>query len=345
MQLARSRVMPALRGLKSPLFMPSISSKGFPVGEDGIAESSYLARVVAGDLKDVLLISAYDIAHRLLLESDELLAGANPQEYSLPEILVIDSGGYELSDDFESGEVRRGPRVTLPFSFDQFVEVVDSLKEDRPTMVVAYDHPQDERGDYTLQRERAQEFFAARPHLISNFLLKPPPGDRSIKLAKVASEAANLGHFNVIGVTEKDLGESMLDRLVTLGGLRKLLDRNHVTAPIHVFGALDPVMSPLFFMMGGEIFDGLSWMRFAYHEGVSIHPETLSILVEGSLEAHARRRDDFRLITNLQQLQSMKHALTKWHQDDSAFRHIPHRAETLRAVYETAIATLNEGED
>jgi hypothetical protein len=45
-----------------------------------------------------------------------------------------------------------------------------------------------------------------------------------------------------------------------------------------VFGGLDPLITPLYFAAGGEIFDGLSWLRYAFKDGLSIQREAAALL-------------------------------------------------------------------
>jgi hypothetical protein len=45
------------------------------------------------------------------------------------------------------------------------------------------------------------------------------------------------------------------------------MDEKNITIPIHIFGSLDTVTTPLYYFAGADIFDGLSWLRFVYHDG------------------------------------------------------------------------------
>jgi hypothetical protein len=44
-----------------------------------------------------------------------------------------------------------------------------------------------------------------------------------------------------------------------------------VSIPIHIFGSLDSVSTPLYFFAGADIFDGLSWARFVYHNDETLY--------------------------------------------------------------------------
>ncbi len=60
--------------------------------------------------------------------------------------------------------------------------------------------------------------------------------------------------FTFIGVTEKELGGSTLDRMVNLAKIRQALDTHEILSPIHVFGSLDPLTSILYFSGGSRSF-------------------------------------------------------------------------------------------
>lgn len=68
------------------------------------------------------------------------------------------------------------------------------------------------------------------------------------------------------GVTEKELGDSILRRLRTLAQLRSRPDEVGVGSPIHVFGGLDPLLTPYILLpapnssTGLHGFDTRFWM-------------------------------------------------------------------------------------
>jgi hypothetical protein len=68
--------------------------------------------------------------------------------------------------------------------------------------------------------------------------------------------------------------------------LRDQLDATDVDRPIHVFGGLDPLHTPLYFAAGAEIFDGLSWLRYLWFEGVAVHRSSLSVLAGQQAKGH-----------------------------------------------------------
>jgi len=333
--LARSRALGLTQsGLPGPLLIPSLSSKGFPL-VDGLSEAGTVLPLVIDDLTESLLISAYDVHHGLLPDH-ELLTGDERAEtiYDAPALLVLDSGGYELSDAFDSGERNRGPRVVRSFGRPEFDLVVSRLARDRNLLVVTYDEPDVQRLLYREQREAAQEFADRYPQLKIDFLLKPPAGDAYIVPAKIAAEAGALARFDVVGVTEKELGDTLLDRVLCLAGLRCLLDSSGGAAvPLHVFGALDPVLTPVYFMAGAEVFDGLSWLRYAYYDETAVHPDELAVLM-GSFDADRVLRDAERYLSNLRQLGRLGERLRRWAGEPEHYELLGRHQQRFREIYE-----------
>ena len=118
--------------------------------------------------------------------------------------------------------------------------------------------------------------------LAPSLLLKPPSTKVSFHDFEVLSNAhaKDLRAFDIIGVTERELGESVIKRLIAITKLRERLDAVEVSSPIHVFGGLDPLYTPLYFAAGAEIFDGLGWLRYAYRDGVAMHRDSGILLDE-----------------------------------------------------------------
>ncbi len=211
--------------LTTPLLVPSVSSRGFPSDGRGISQSNLYLQYAVDSLDEALLVSAYDL-HRAMLEgAADLLGGDGPgTPFDRPRLLVVDSGGYETGTSWESGHVDRTDRADRGlYDAAAFAGVVDRQPAGRPLLVVSYDGPDVKYGDYGEQRARAQAFFAARPRLASDLLLKPPTG-RWHSPRDLAPVALDLAAFDVVGFTEKERGDSYLERAMTLARLRAVLD-------------------------------------------------------------------------------------------------------------------------
>ena len=221
-----------------------------------------------GGIDESLLISAYDIKHDLLADGNAFKTGFQQSRYAQPRVLVIDSGWYEKNGSPPGSPFAGDVGEPRPWEEADYTSVIDNLDEDVCPIVVSWDHI----GPYEEQIQRAQNFFGGRGHLASVLLLKPPAGSRFHRFDRLSGEhTANLRAFDIVGVTERELGESILDRLVNIAKLRTLLNASGVPLPIHIFGGLDPLFTPLYFAAGAEIFDGLGWLRYAYRDGVAMH--------------------------------------------------------------------------
>ena len=84
--------------MKTPLLIPSFSSKGFARSKrDGKNEIGKILETAGEFLTEVFLISAYDIYYKHLPCPSELSC--------TPELIFVDSGGYEISTDRDYSSV------------------------------------------------------------------------------------------------------------------------------------------------------------------------------------------------------------------------------------------------
>ena len=75
--------------------------------------------------------------------------------------------------------------------------------------------------------------------------------------------------------------KSQVRRQVVRGlvlALRKALGESSLKMPIHIFGCLEPMSILAYFLCGADIFDGLAWLRFAFHNGIAIYRPNASVL-------------------------------------------------------------------
>ena len=284
--LARSstiRHKPTGVSLETPLLIPSFSSKGFARSKGDRKSEIGKILVATGEfLTETYLISAYDIYYQDLPKPLELPF--------IPEMIFLDSGGYEISTDRDYASVLDPVPAPEPWDLDKWASVVSDWPDELPLVAVSYDH-HDERSSFLEQVELARKRFRNCKGHLHSFLLKPEtPSAKTLNqaLKSVVSNASELGSFDIIGVTEKELGRSMLERMTQIAKLRIAMNDAEVTAPIHVFGALDPLSVCLYFISGAEIFDGLTWIRYAYNEGRCIYTHN-----HGALNYGLHVKDDF----------------------------------------------------
>ena len=113
----------------------------------------------------------------------------------------------------------------------------------------------------------------------NDFLIKPETKDQDyIQIENVLKHIKLFKSFDLIGITEKELGNSILQRMLNIAKIRKGLNDNGIYSPIHVFGSLDPVTTILYFLAGGEIFDGLTWLKYSYFNNAAIYTSNFAVL-------------------------------------------------------------------
>lgn len=311
--MARSRDLRLPSGviLQTPLLVPSLSSRGFDLSENGLSETALYLQAVQEHLTESLLVSAYDLHYRMMPQAGELLSDRHWDTiWATPTLLVVDSGGYELGNVWDGTEVRRGEREPRTFQKQDYQNLVGLLPRDRDLLVVTWDHVSQECEQLSLEKQirAARQFRSQNPGVMVDFLLKPEQGERFIDTDKVKPVSGNLAEFDVIGVTEKELGDSILDRSFNLLKLRGILDDAQVDRPIHVFGALDPLFIRLYFMCGAEVFDGLTWLRYGIFNGLTVYREAAALL-SGDFARDESGRLTRQQISYLRELKSLKREL------------------------------------
>ena len=279
--------------IETPLLIPSFSSKGFGIGKrrqqgGGEAEVSEVSEVLVAAsefLTDSMLVSAYDIYY-----------GYIPfPENAITEITFIDSGGYETSDLQDLSATFAQKVDSRDWDSERYEDVVARWPKHVPAVLVSFDTGALWQS-HEEQIESARTLFGKNHSHLNDFLIKPETKDQKyVQISKIVSHAEDLGAFHIIGMTEKELGDSCLKRMENIYKIRSALDEAGVSAPIHIFGSLDPITVPLYFMAGAEIFDGLTWLRYGYYNGMAIYRHNFAARAIG-----IDRRDDFVKLKALQ---------------------------------------------
>ena len=210
-------------------------------------------------------ISALDIYNGFVSEPESFLDAFSQSKYAAHDFIVVDSGWYEKRT-IESSLSSSLNSASMDWNANRFEQTIDELDRHVPALVVSGGQP---RGiPYECQISRSEVFFQKRRQFASTILLRPVAIDGFHRFDELPPEqAGRLTKFDVVGITEKELGSTIAESLSQLAKLRTLLNECGVLAPIHVFGGLDPLYAPLLFAAGGEIFDGLGWLRYSYMRG------------------------------------------------------------------------------
>ncbi len=254
---------------RTPLLVPSFSSKGFPDVHKIIESCSEL-------IEGVTLVSAYDLHY-----------GKVRPPFDFPKLIFLDSGGYEASKDAELSDL--GDRDHHPKEWTQEMHegVLAKWQPSVPSVLISYDHPKSRVG-FAEQIERARAMAPGRTGFLRELLLKPETELQTrLQIDNLLRYVDRLADFDIIGVTEKEIGNSLVDRMKNIAKIRRALTAAGIDTPIHVFGSLDTISTPMYFLAGADIFDGLTWLRFAFHEGLTIYKHNFGALKLGvAAKAH-----------------------------------------------------------
>jgi hypothetical protein len=261
--------------IETPLLIPSFSSKGFGFKKKSKRNKPDISEVVDAlmfsreFLTESLLISAYDIHYKHIPFNEDLF---------VTDITFIDSGGYETGNAYDISATTKYNYDLKVWDLEQLKKVLQKWPEHKAGVIVSYDH-----GNYRVPLENqindAEELFKEFPNLLNDFLIKPETKDQLyIKTTNIVKNISKLKKFDIIGITERELGNSILQRMLNLHKIRTALDDEKIIAPIHVFGSLDPITSILYFLAGAEIFDGLTWLKYSYYNSSAIYTSNYGVL-------------------------------------------------------------------
>ena len=302
---------------KSPLLVPSFSSKGF-------SQVSGIVDAMSETITEGILISAYDVGKKIITEIP-----------TFPEFFILDSGGYECSKDADISDHNMNTYREIPWTIDEVRTVLEGWQSTQPTLAVSYDHPK-ARCSLAEQIERAKDLFKGRP-FGRELLIKPStPGSAFVHVRDVKAEIASLKGFDVIGFTEKELGSCIFDRMKAIKKIREALDAEGLEIPIHVFGSLDPISTPLYFFSGADIFDGLTWLRYAYVEGQAVYGHNAGLIKYGP------RVSDIGIwhrlwAENYQEMINLQFRLKRYLNEDRSLAHFDARS---RCLFENTVQDL-----
>lgn len=320
--------------LSTPLVIPSFSSRATPHVPLRELASDALPSIVGP-----VLVSAYDVAHEPHLNGYDYAADLMSAE---PAMILMDSGGYEALWNLKATRAKLiEAEDAREWTREHHFEVLDGWSGAVPTIAVTFDIPEQGPGSIEQQIAAGMALADRYPAMGVELLLKPPePHERPYLVAQdLAPYAGSLGRFAMIGVTEDEIGAAMGERLKFLSELRSLLNDADLDTPVHVFGGLDPVMTPLYFLAGADVFDGLSWLRYAYDDGRSVYAKSVvaSEFPWDSNEAAyaAVRRRNIRVLTDLQI------SMSRYLLDNSLSAFGPN-AERLRSAWASVGGTLTD---
>jgi hypothetical protein len=302
-----------------------------------VPASTVHTETLLSGIDEALLISAYDIQFGYVAQHELLRKAFAKSTYARMRVLFIDSGWYEKTVGPEAGPWYHEVGPSQPFEREHYEALIDALDPGLKAVLVGWDN----NGSYDDQIRASQAFFARRPRFSAEILLKPEGTRRFHDFGQLSrATAGRLRAFAAVGVTEKELGDTIMSRLIALASLRELLDSCNASAPLHVFGGLDPLATPLYFAAGGEIFDGLGWLRYAYRDGLSLQRDAGPLLdrAYGKRGAVAELQVQLR---NLDEIAEIGRQLKVFFHNGLDWNRLRHGKE-LRPAFETMQSTLEK---
>ena len=225
--------------IKSPFFFPSVSSiqTSYDVYDyfTLIQKTSYPA----------FLVSAYDLYyHPMRARFTKEISKLSQNGFTV----LLDSGHYEAywrSDKkwtFDKlKKILKGTEADLYFSFDVFYDE----KKNRPKEHVK------ETIKYAAMTAGAQRYGITIP------IIHGVPKNFTDIVKKVVKGISP----EIIGITERELGDSLLERASNLGLIRKELDKTGKNVAIHLLGTGNTTSLLVYFLCGADFFDALEWCK------------------------------------------------------------------------------------
>ncbi|GAH76220.1 unnamed protein product, partial [marine sediment metagenome] len=193
------------------------------------------------------------------------------------------------------------------------------------------------------QISSAKHFFKGKSLFLSDILLKPENKELGIiEVDSVINQIDSLKDFDIIGFTEKEIGDSVLDRMTNIAKLRIAMGKANMNKPIHIFGSLDPISAPLYFVSGADIFDSLTWIRFSYFKGMTIYQNNYAVLKQ-YLEYKTDRLIYQYYVDNINSLESLQMQMKKYMSTGGNFEVFELNSNPIERAYQ-ALKSKIEGE-
>lgn len=269
--------------IKTPLLVPSFSSEVNRTTQMDIRQIHQNLRI-DGFLSSTSLVSAYDMYYKFI----------DIMNIWCSDIVFIDSGNYEH-------KWSPNPNTETIWSLAMYHEVLKSLPP--PTSgVVLINY--DERLRIKEQISSAKKIFDIYPTYTKDFLCKPIDEKNSnIDVTGLIKNTSSLSQFDILGLTEKELGDSPIMRCTNLLRIRHALDSDGISLPIHIFGCLDPLNIIIYFLCGADIFDGLVWLKYSFYENMAIYIKNYALLSK----SWSMSNSQFRVYSYVLNLKALSH--------------------------------------
>jgi hypothetical protein len=309
--------------IATPLLVPAFSSKADPCVQRIL---KFMKEFIVGPI----LISAYDVYYKRSIKNT-----------IYPNVIFLDSGGYEYSKDFDISEVYYLKDKPKKWNIKLYSEVLSFWPHNIPTIAICYDY--NKKGmSINKQISSAKNFFEEKSYFLKDVLLKPE--DKKIGIIEVDSvinQIDSLKNFDIIGFTEKEIGDSVLNRMTNIAKLRIAMREANINKPIHIFGSLDPISAPLYFISGADIFDSLTWIRFSYFKGMAIYQNNYAVLTQ-PLDYKKERLIAQSYVNNINKLEFLQMQMKKYISTGGNFEAFELNSTPIERAYQALKTRIGE---
>ena len=249
------------------------------------------------------LISAFDIRKGYIKHS---------RTTSLEPVFLDSGGSKKFRKTLTSVRTwGSGDRSPIDWTESDHSSVLAEWTSNVPTVIITYDHPTI-RIPIPEQIEKGKRLHLPSQNSLREILLKPETRDQNfLPIESVKTNIRDLAPFGAIGVTEKEIGNSIFDRMLNIAKLRHALTTIGLNTPIHVFGSLDSTTTFFYFAAGADIFDGLTWLRYAFKNGRTYYRQDFGV-TEFGIKQKASRVEALCWSRNYQYITEMQLAMRRF---------------------------------
>jgi|GEM_PF-3420035 len=180
--------------------------------------------------------------------------------------IILDSGNYEANEN--TTDYYWDDSIYIRVS-KSLVELLESYSTN--FYLVNYDT----RNELSNQIENSIELFSKIGDNFGRILLLHPDKERwnENNLERMVKELKNYEYeFDVLGLSQSEIGEDFFDSIRNVFRLRTLLnDYFEDYVPVHIFGCIDSRSVIFYTFAGADVFDGLNWLRYYYNRDSTYH--------------------------------------------------------------------------
>ncbi len=215
-------------GVATPVLVPSFSSRGFP-------NIRLVMDALRLDISTACLLSAFDLKY----------GNIDVPFNELADLVLLDSGVYETAPATVSVDFYYPLPAAAPWTrnhYRSYLREANTRASKTNTIVVSFDT----YDALEKQVDAALEDFSCIPDAAFDFLLKPTGSGEFLEPFRGTD--IRLGNFDVLGVTERELGRSAVERCKSICNIRRALNDAGFFLPIHVFGAITPAAVTSYFL-------------------------------------------------------------------------------------------------